>query len=386
LPELLADKDDPRRLEYLRRFADREGKVFLNRFIRKYKDLTADEALEVLMDNVTPTPTRLAVAFRSVAPQAGEDAFAAFVRLNLPGSTISDAAIRSLFTKYAIEAYPLQDRAYLSRIHPLELWLVSYLREHPGASHEEIIAASEQERQDAYAWLFKVRSKNRQDWRIQSLVELDAFQEIHARWKELGYPFGSLVPSYATAIGSSADRPAALAELVGIILNDGIRYPTTRIESMVLGAGTPYETQLVREPSAGEPVLRKEIAQLLRPELVGIVEGGTAVRLKGAFKYPDGTPIAVGGKTGTGDNRSTTYDSRGNEIRSVAINRTSTFAFLIGDRFYGVLTAYVPGEQADNYGFTSSLPVAILAMLKPSLDPLILANEPQPATSEVAVQ
>jgi membrane peptidoglycan carboxypeptidase len=384
LPELLADKDDPRRIEYLRRFADREGQVFLNRFYRKYKDLDADEALELMMDNVSPTPTRLAVAFRSVAPQASEEEFAAFLRRNLPGSTISNAAMRDLFKRYAIDAYPLQDRAYLSRIHPLELWLVSYLRDHPGASHEEVISASVQERQDAYAWLFKVRSKSRQDWRIQTLLELDAFQEIHARWKALGYPFESLVPSYATAIGSSADRPAALAELVGIILNDGVRYPSVRIDSMVFGAGTPFETRLTREPATGEQVLRKEIAQLLRPELVGIVEGGTAVRLKGAFRRPDGTPIPVGGKTGTGDNRSTTFDSRGNEIRSVAINRTSTFAFLIGDRFFGVLTAYVPGEQADNYGFTSSLPVAILAMLKPSLDPLILAHEPQAAPTEVA--
>ena len=30
--------------------------------------------------------------------------------------------------------------------------------------------------------------------------------------KRLGYPFGSLVPSYATSLGSSADRPAALAK------------------------------------------------------------------------------------------------------------------------------------------------------------------------------
>jgi len=100
------------------------------------------------------------------------------------------------------------------------------------------------------------------------------------------------------------------------------------------------------------------------------------VRLKGAFKAPDGTPIAVGGKTGTGDNRSTAYDSRGNEISSTAINRTSTFAFLIGDRFYGVLTAYVPGEAADNYGFTSSLPVAILGMLEPELEELVLSPSP----------
>jgi hypothetical protein len=50
---------------------------------------------------------------------------------------------------------------------------------------------------------------------------MEAFVEIHTAWKRVGYPFGYLVPSFATAIGSSADRPAALAELVGIILNDG---------------------------------------------------------------------------------------------------------------------------------------------------------------------
>ncbi|MEI8081103.1 MAG: S16 family serine protease [Actinomycetes bacterium] len=175
---------------------------------------------------------------------------------------------------------------------------------------------------------------------------------------------------------AAADRPAALAELVGVIVNGGVRYPSTRIESMTFGAGTPYETRLARSPSVGERVLRHEIAAAIRPELIGIVEGGPAVRLKGAFKGPDGTPIAVGGKTGTGDNRSTAYDSHGNEISSTAINRTSVFAFLIGDRFYGVLTAYVPGQQADNYGFTSALPVAILGMLEPELEQLVLSPAP----------
>ena len=47
------------------------------------------------------------------------------------------------------------------------------------------------------------------------------------------------MPSYATAIGSSADRPAALAELIGIILNDGVRQPTVRIEEIELAQDTP---------------------------------------------------------------------------------------------------------------------------------------------------
>lgn len=378
LPELLKDGDDPRRLEYLQRFADREGKVFLNRFYKKYKDLEPEAALEVLLDNVTATPTRLAVIFRSVAPGAEVEEFAEFVHKQLPGSSIAESSLKGLYRKFAVNEYSLADRAYLSRIHPLELWTVSYLREHPKAPYTEVVQASEQERQDAYSWLFKVRHKSRQDWRIQTLLELDAFQAIHARWKRVGYPFESLVPSYATAIGSSADRPAALADLVGIVVNDGMRYQAARIESMVFGEGTPYETRLRRQADPGERVLMSAIAAALRPELLGIVEQGTAVRLRGAYRMPDGTPIPVGGKTGTGDNRSTSYDSRGNEIKSVAINRTSTFVFLIGDRFFGALTAYVPGEAADGYGFTSSLPVAILALLEPSLEDLV-RKAPPPA-------
>ena len=376
LPELLADKDDPRRLEYLQRFADKEGQVFLNKFWKKYKDVTGDEALDVLLDNMARSPAKLAVVHRTVEPDAGKEEFVEFMRSHLPGSRLSDSALEDLYDRYGADKWSLADRAYICRVHPLELWLVGYRRAHPDASRTDAVKASAQERQDAYSWLFTVRHKQRQDFRIQSLMEVDAFTAIHARWKRLGYPFESLVPSYATAIGSSADRPAALAELVGIIVNGGVRYPATRIESMTFGAGTPYETRLVRAPSTGERVLRPEIARAIRPELIGIVEGGTAVRLKGAFKAPDGTPIPVGGKTGTGDNRSTSYDSRGNEISSTAINRTSTFAFLIGDRFYGVLTAYVPGEQADHYGFTSSLPVAILGMLEPELEQLVLAPSP----------
>ncbi len=376
LPELIADKDDPRRLEYLQRFADKEGQVFLNKFYKKYKELPADDAIEVLLDNMSHSPAKLAVVHRTVVPAAGKEEFVEFMRSHLPGSRLSDGALEELYDRYAMDKWSLADRAYICRVHPLELWLVGYLRDHPGATRSEAVKASVQERQDAYSWLFTVRHKQRQDFRIQSLMEVDAFSAIHARWKRLGYPFGSLVPSYATAIGSSADRPAALAELVGVIVNGGVRYPSTRIESMTFGAGTPYETRLARSPSVGERVLRHEIAAAIRPELIGIVEGGTAVRLKGAFKGPDGTPIAVGGKTGTGDNRSTAYDSHGNEISSTAINRTSVFAFLIGDRFYGVLTAYVPGQQADNYGFTSALPVAILGMLEPELEQLVLSPAP----------
>jgi len=36
--------------------------------------------------------------------------------------------------------------------------------------------------------------KGAQDARIRNLLELEAFLEIQARWKRLGYPFESLTP------------------------------------------------------------------------------------------------------------------------------------------------------------------------------------------------
>jgi hypothetical protein len=48
-----------------------------------------------------------------------------------------------------------EDRGYLAGIHPLELWLVTYLRDHLGASRAEVAKQSEAVRQEVYGWLFK---------------------------------------------------------------------------------------------------------------------------------------------------------------------------------------------------------------------------------------
>jgi hypothetical protein len=235
-----------------------------------------------------------------------------------------------------------------------------------------VIGASVNERQEIYQWLFNTRRKNAQDIRIRSLLEVEAFLEIHRVWKRHGYPFASLVPSYATAIGSSADRPSSLAELVGIILNGGVRYPVARIEELHFAAGTPYETLLRREESEGERVLLPEIAAVARSALIDVAEGGTAQQLRGAFVRGDGSPVAVGGKTGTGDNRRDVYGRGGELIESRVINRAAVFVFFIGDRFFGTITTYVPGPAAAGYGFTSSLPVRILKQMAPTLMPMIM--------------
>src|SRR5262249_46298598 len=160
---------------------------------------------------------------------------------------------------------------------------------------------------------------------------------------------------------SSADRPIALAQLMGIILNDGVRLPIQRVETLRFAAGTPYETVLEPQLQKGEQVMEPAVAQALREVLAGVVQNGTARRLADAFVAKDGTHFVAGGKTGSGDNR---YQTR---QWSRAVSRTGTFAFYIGDRYFGVMTAYVGGDKAAGYVFTSALPVTALKLLAPTL-------------------
>lgn len=168
---------------------------------------------------------------------------------------------------------------------------MAYLRAHPAAGYSEIVKASVEERQEVYQWLFKSRRKHAQDKRIKELLEADRFKQVHKAWKRLGYPFDSLVPSYATAIGASADRPAALATLMGIVVNDGVRLPVSHIDSLHFAADTPYDTLLIHSPDKGEQVLPPEIPQLVRQVLSEVVDQGTARRLVGALNLPDGTHV-----------------------------------------------------------------------------------------------
>lgn len=377
--QLLDDADDPRRMQYLARFADREGQVFLRRFWRKYQGKTPADIQATFLDGLRPGADRLAAVFRYLSPQGAPEELAAFLRKRLADADLTDARIGQLYQRHAPEAFDLPDRGYVARVHPLELWLVGYLSAKPEASWPETVEASADERQAVYRWLFRTRFKGAQDSRIYTMLEVEAFLEIHRRWARLGYPFGHLVPSYATALGSSGDRPAALAELMGIIVNDGVRLPTARIEGLHFAAGTPYETRFARRAAAGERVMPPEVAAALRNALSEVVEGGTARRLSGAFKLADGTTLAVGGKTGTGDNRIAI--GRGG-ARGLALNRTATFVFYIGGNHFGTLTAYVIGPEAASYRFTSGLPVQILKsmgpMLLPRLEPRAAGGCPSP--------
>lgn len=373
--ELLKDDNDPRRQEYLSRFADREGSVFLLRFWKRYKDKTTQERLDTFLDGIHPTAIRLAAVHRYLLPNADQTAFNAFIRAHLAeekiGPKLSEKRLADLYESYGPGKYDLPDQGYIAKAHPLDLWLVGYLLQHPDAQFKDAVAASQFERQEVYGWLFKSRHKGARDSRIRTMMEVEAFLDIHQRWQRVGYPFDHLVPSLATAIGSSGDRPAALAELIGIIQNDGIRLPTLRIDSLHFAADTPYETRLANNPELGKRVLPSEVAAAMREALSQVVDGGTAKRVSGSFKLQDGTLLAMGGKTGTGDNRIESIGSGGRILSSRAINRTATFVFYLGDNHFGTLTAFVPGRAAEGFRFTSALPVQVLKGMAPILNPYL---------------
>ena len=374
----LREGDAKTREDFLNRFAEREGIGFLRTFWHKYRDIDPSERLDVLADSAPRRQAPLAAMFLGVNPGSSFDEFSAFMHQRLGANAGTEAGLRRLYDGHATRQYNLSDLGYLARVHPLELWLVRHLQAHPDAGLREIVADSVAERREASRWLFASRFRHAQQVRIDIVVEVAAFERIAAEWRRLGYPFEQLVPSLATSIGSSADRPAALAELMGIVVNDGIRRPTVRVDRLLFAAGTPYETRLERRIEAGEQVLLPEVAQTARRALLRVVDSGTARRVKDAYRDAEGKPIRIGGKTGTGDHRFQTVGADGEVKSSRVMNRAATFAFYVGDRFYGVVTAFVPGAKAANYDFTSALPVQILKELQPVLQPLISGAETVP--------
>jgi membrane peptidoglycan carboxypeptidase len=368
--KLLSDAEDPDREAYLQRFADQEGRRYLSRFWNDYRGLTPQEALDQLARRTRPVPRRLAAIYLTARPEASRADVGAFLARHLSPSSVDDDRLWDLWREYGPGRFSLQDRGYIAGIHPLELWLVTYLQEHPNATRDEVMEASAEARQEVYGWLFKSRNLHKQNRRIRILLEEDAFDRILQDWRRQGYPFGHLVPSYGSAIGSSGDRPDALADLMGLILNDGVRQPNVDLQRLHFAADTPYETEMTLVPEP-QRVLAPQVARTVRQALMGVVAEGTATRLRGAYHAPDGSFLTVGGKTGTGDNRLDRFGRGGRLISQRVVDRTATFVFFLGDRFFGTITAYVPGAVAGSYHFTSALAVQLLKALEPQLDPLL---------------
>lgn len=64
---------------------------------------------------------------------------------------------------------------------------IGYLNEHHQASFSDVVAASSDKRQEVYSWLFKTRHRNARDSRVRTMLEVEAFTDIHQSWQRLGY-------------------------------------------------------------------------------------------------------------------------------------------------------------------------------------------------------
>jgi membrane peptidoglycan carboxypeptidase len=384
--EILDDKEHWAREYYLRRFADRESQLYLSRFYRKHRGKAPEESLQELIRGTGFTPRRYTVVLRATRPDLPrqeilERVVSRFENSERWAPELTDEVLADLYRDSEPSRFNAIEISHLTKLHPLEVWMVGYLIENPEASFSDALRASKEHRVVSYRWLFATTKKHHQDRRISTELEIDAFREIHRHWKHQGYPFSSLVPSYATAIGSSADRPAALSSLLGVILNDGVRQPSVRIEKFQFAEGTPFETTMKPDGDKRERVMSAEVAAALRGLMFDTVANGTGRKAHESIFDSNGNVVAVGGKTGTGDHVYKVVDAEGEIVESHVVSRAATFAFIIGDRFYGVMSAFVKGDHAADYTFTSSLATKVFRIMAPALTPLF-ENQYEPIEEE----
>lgn len=363
---MLSNPDHPERRRLLQLAADEESKDILFRTYQGYRGLSRDAIVSRLLGSWAKSDRHLAILFFAWHQGTDDRDLAAWLKERQ--ENVPPEQVGRLWRAYGNPTLNLSDYGYLLSRHPLEVWCAGELMQNPKVSWNELLGRSVDARQVISAWLFQKRHRREQDLRLRIQIEKEAFVRMAPYWQRLDFPFKHLVPSYATAIGASSDRPAALAELMGIILNDGVRRPTLSLKKLHFARGTPYETLFEPIGDSGEKVMEPAVARAVRTLLADVVEVGTARRVRGAFVRPDGTAAVVGGKTGSGDNRFKTFNRGGQVLSSRAVNRTATFVFYIGERYFGVLTAFVPGREASGYRFTSALPVTVLKLLAPSID------------------
>jgi len=367
---------NPVRLRLLTKASDAESRQVLWRAYSRLRGAQPAEIPSRLLGVLPPGPQttrRLAILYFAWHQGASAGSLSTWLASN--GVRIAPADAEALTKKYGNLRFGIKDYAYLLGRHPLEIWCAREVAGNPAATWDVVLDRSTAVRQQAQRWLFDPRLKRAQDLRLRTIIEQDAFDRIAVDWRRLAFPFQHLVPSYATAIGSSADRPEALAELIGIVVNDGVRRPPRFIRDLRFGSDTPYEALYAKTPDLDQRVMSVSEARALRGALGQVVARGTAERLNGAFRTEGGDTISLGGKTGSGDNRLHFFAHGGRLITTHAVNRTATFVFYLGDRYYGVLTASVSGPRAGDYTFTSALPLQVLKLLAPQISRSIQNDE-----------
>ncbi|MBK6277297.1 MAG: hypothetical protein IPF57_03855 [Gammaproteobacteria bacterium] len=81
----------------------------------------------------------------------------------------------------------------------------------PDATRDEVLAAGTEVRREVYGWLMKTSRRRAGPAHPRLAGDRGLSRNCTGNGSVSVTPFASLTPSLATAIGSSGDRPAALA-------------------------------------------------------------------------------------------------------------------------------------------------------------------------------
>ena len=363
---ILSDGDHPKRKEYLRRWARKDLAKHFNRAWNKWGSVEPEDMIERFGKEFQEKPQRLATIIKMLKPEATAQQMDEWIGKYTGKQDKFDA---ELFIKNE-SIWNLADRAYVTQMHPIELRILKQRFVKDTLTREQALKTAQDNVDDYYVWLMDKISQGKQNKFIRIELERDAFDSIHKQWTAMGYPFDHLTPSLATALGASGDRPSALANMMGILVNDGLALPNQRIQAFRIAEGTPYEVHMSQTKfDPAKKVLDPEVAQVARMAAEVVVERGTARRASKLFD----DDVVIGGKTGTGDHRDEKLDRWGRVISSKGIRRSGTFTFFYDDRFFGVMTVYVD-ENVDSYNFTSALAVKTFKTIGPTLKKLMTAQ------------
>lgn len=363
---ILSNEEHPKRTEYLRRWARKDVAKHFNRAWAKWGSIEQEDIIERFGKEFAKKSQRLATIVKMLKPETTAEQLNTLMEQYTEKPEKFDA---ELFIKNE-SSWSLADRAYVTQMHPIELRILKQRWGRETLTKKQGLKSAQDNVDDYYVWLLKKISQGKQNKFIRIELETDAFQVIHKQWAAMGYPFDRLTPSLATALGASGDRPSSLANMMGILVNDGLSLPNQRLKAFRLAESTPYEVHMSQTKFAPAiKVLDPEVAQVARMATEIVVKRGTAKRASKMFD--DG--VVIGGKTGTGDHRDEKLDRWGRVISSKGIRRSGTFTFFYDDRFFGVMTVYVD-ENVDDYKFTSALAVKTFKTIGPTLKKLMTRN------------
>jgi hypothetical protein len=114
---------------------------------------------------------RVAAVYLYLYPEADPIGFTVFIAERL--GTTAGLQPSTMFERSDPRALTLSDQGYIAGVHPLELWLVGFLQDQPEASYADAEAASRNERQEVYGWLFNTRHRSARDVRNRTMLEVE---------------------------------------------------------------------------------------------------------------------------------------------------------------------------------------------------------------------